>query len=288
MYLLTNDFNAAQSSYFQELNEQFFNIETIKINSLNEEFKNTIDSSFDNLLNCGVKQVKVSFRYNNIIYIIKGIIIIFLLFSLKINGRIEIGNAYLLYTYILLYLNAIQSAMNFGKQYEVFRSSYDRAFSYCSIELDNYGTLELNTIKKIELSNVSFKYEDSDYIIKNYSYTFYPNKIYGIIGSNGAGKTTLTYILLGLYPINSGYIKYNNIFIKDLNMYKIRKYLISYADQNVLLINTSLENILSNEEGYITEKTEEMLKYFDLDKIFNLHKNNNIFSKQSNMSGRKT
>lgn len=82
-------------------------------------------------------------------------------------------------------------------------------------------------IETIELVNISFKYkEDSEFIIKNFSYKFVIGKTYAIVGYNGGGKTTLVKIIMGLYKPQIGTILVNG---KDINEYNIDEYLRQFS-----------------------------------------------------------
>lgn len=71
---------------------------------------------------------------------------------------------------------------------------------------------------KIEFRNVSFKYPNTtNYIIKNFSYTFLANKTYALVGLNGSGKTTLIKLLLKFYNVDSGSILVDDVNINDIN-----------------------------------------------------------------------
>ena len=63
----------------------------------------------------------------------------------------------------------------------------------------------------ITCNNVDIKYKKSSSpIISNFSYKFYPGKIYAIIGSSGVGKTTLLSGISGITKISGGNIKIKN------------------------------------------------------------------------------
>ncbi|MEM2680077.1 MAG: ATP-binding cassette domain-containing protein [Candidatus Bathyarchaeia archaeon] len=68
----------------------------------------------------------------------------------------------------------------------------------------------------------------------------------GIVGPNGAGKTTLIQGLMGLIPVKSGHIYYNNLEITNLPPYKIAKLGIGYVPEDRRLFGelTVKENIL--------------------------------------------
>jgi ABC-type multidrug transport system ATPase subunit len=70
------------------------------------------------------------------------------------------------------------------------------------------------------------------WIIKDFSYTFTSNKIYGIAGINGSGKTTLLQMLAGLIPPSKGKIKYvaDEKQLADDSWYQRLCYAAPYAD----------------------------------------------------------
>ena len=68
------------------------------------------------------------------------------------------------------------------------------------------------------VENVS-KTINSNLILKNVSFTFEKNKVYGIIGKNGSGKSTLLKIILGQIRCDTGRIKREGISINDFEKY---------------------------------------------------------------------
>ena len=77
---------------------------------------------------------------------------------------------------------------------------------------------EIKLIKKIEFKNVSYKYKNGKYAIKNTSFIIPPRTTIALIGENGSGKTTLLKLILGLYDDYEGNIYINDINIKDINI----------------------------------------------------------------------
>lgn len=97
----------------------------------------------------------------------------------------------------------------------------------CFFELKNSiveGAQALNDFspKTLKAENLSFSYGDnSGLILKNINFTIHPYEKIVIVGQNGAGKTTLVNLLLRLYDPVEGFIRYNDVDIKD---YKISSY----------------------------------------------------------------
>ncbi|MCT4509114.1 MAG: ABC transporter ATP-binding protein/permease [Tepidibacter sp.] len=96
----------------------------------------------------------------------------------------------------------------------------DLLFQFFNIEeqKDTKG-IGIDTIYKIELKNVSYKYpNDPDYILKNINLTAEKGDTVALVGENGSGKTTLTKLILGFYDDYEG-----EIFINNINLREIKK-----------------------------------------------------------------
>lgn len=68
------------------------------------------------------------------------------------------------------------------------------------------------------VKNLTFSFNSSNCLLKNISYSFDENRIYGLVGANGAGKTTFFKLLLHHLKPHSG-----TISIKGLNHSKHRR-----------------------------------------------------------------
>ena len=76
---------------------------------------------------------------------------------------------------------------------------------------NTHFNLDSYCVDRIELNSLSFKYDDSDYILDDVSLTLTQGKIIGIIGSSGSGKTTAIDLILGLLNPTSGQV---NVFLR--------------------------------------------------------------------------
>jgi subfamily B ATP-binding cassette protein MsbA len=92
---------------------------------------------------------------------------------------------------------------------------------------------------KIELQNVSFKYED-DYVLKNFSATLSKGKTLALVGQSGSGKSTIANLVTRFYDIEEGEIKLDGTNIKDIRQDSLRS-LMGLVTQDSILFNTTVE-----------------------------------------------
>lgn len=95
----------------------------------------------------------------------------------------------------------------------------------------------------IELSNVSFHYEEAPPLFTNKSIVIHPGEKVGLVGYSGSGKTTFINLILRLYDCKAGSIYIDGQNITELSQQSLHK-AISVIPQDTLLFHRSLmENI---------------------------------------------
>ena len=112
---------------------------------------------------------------------------------------------------------------------------------------------------EIEFKNVSFGYEDSSLLFKDFNLCIKPGQRVAIVGENGAGKTTLTKLLLRLYDANSGEVLINGKNIKDYDVHQLRLNT-GVVFQDVRVLAMSLRDNLTVYNSATDETLCEILK----------------------------
>ena len=109
--------------------------------------------------------------------------------------------------------------------------------------------------------------------IKNINLQFLPGTIYGIIGYNGAGKTTLLNCIEGLYTPTAGFVAHNDIKTTSDKDFIIPRRKIAFLPGGDYLYprlscmeNIELAVILKTNKNKLPHETEELIKYFEVDK----------------------
>lgn len=89
---------------------------------------------------------------------------------------------------------------------------------------DYFGKMEVgNLTGEIEISNLNFKYNDTEkLILKNISLKIKEGEFAAIVGGSGSGKSTLFRVLLGFEDYEQGTILFNGIDMKEIDIRTIR------------------------------------------------------------------
>jgi ATP-binding cassette, subfamily B, multidrug efflux pump len=75
----------------------------------------------------------------------------------------------------------------------------------------------------IVFEDVSFAYNETDYVLRNVSFDVRPGERVGIVGATGAGKSTLINLLLRFYDVTSGRILVDGLDIRALELHGLRE-----------------------------------------------------------------
>ena len=74
----------------------------------------------------------------------------------------------------------------------------------------------------IAFEDVSFAYNEADYVLRNVSFQVAPGERVGIVGATGAGKSTLINLLLRFYDTTSGRILVDGVDVRQMGLQALR------------------------------------------------------------------
>ncbi len=133
------------------------------------------------------------------------------------------------------------------------------------------GSIEAGSIEKfISLEDVNFSYVDNFPVLNDVSINIKKGSTTAIVGSTGSGKSTLIKLLLRLYDVKAGKIKFDDKDIRDLDIHSLRK-TIGLVSQDIFLFEgTVFENIAygnleaSNDDIWKAAKLSESDEFINL------------------------
>jgi ATP-binding cassette subfamily B multidrug efflux pump len=182
-----------------------------------------------------------------------------------VQGAIEFG---LLYAFID-YMNRFFKPINdMTEKYTIMQqamTSSERIFQL----LDEKDTLpepaepkRLEKVKgEIQFNNVSFAYNENDWVLKDISFSVKPGETIAFVGATGAGKSSIISLLTRFYDIQKGSITIDGVDIRDIQKAELRKQ-IGVVLQDVFLFAGDIEsNIRLNNRDISDEKVREVADY---------------------------
>ena len=172
------------------------------------------------------------------------------------RGWLSIGSLVAFFMYIELFFQPVRRLMMFTQQYESGMAGFERFVEVMNINpeiQEKPNALELKNAKgEIDVENVSFSYDQKDYVLKGCSLKVPAGKTIALVGPSGGGKTTLCHLIPRFYEINEGSIKIDGYDIRDLTLESLRKN-IGIVQQDVFLFAGTIRDNIAYGRGNATD-----------------------------------
>lgn len=183
-------------------------------------------------------------------------------------GFLTIGEMLAIFSYAWIMMRPIDKLMNYVHLYFNAQTSIERLNEILELKAEPKYEHKIDPFKNektasIRLKNVSFSYDGNATVLENINLEIKQGEKVAIIGETGSGKSTLAQILIGLYPICSGKIFYNEHEIKEIGYEKVREN-VGFVLQSPLMFNNTLRFNLTLGKAYEDEVIYEALKVAQL------------------------
>jgi len=199
--------------------------------------------------------------YSHDIFRATGILMVFL-------GFLTIGKMLAIFAYAWIIMRPVDKLMNFTHLYFNAKASIERLNEILKLHAEPEYESKIDPFLEEEtasilLQNLSFSYDGKVDVLKNINLEIKKGEKVAIIGQTGSGKSTLAQILIGLYPISSGKIYYNNHEIREIGYSKIREH-VGFVLQAPLMFNNTLRFNLTLGKSYEDEEIYKALEMAQL------------------------
>jgi subfamily B ATP-binding cassette protein MsbA len=175
--------------------------------------------------------------------------------------------------YLAVFFQMMPSLKLFGQVFNSYKegsAAAERVFQLLDTESkikDASDAIELKEFNNnIEFKDSSFKYEKSDYILKNINLEVKKGQIIAIVGPSGAGKTTLVDLIPRFYDLTEGNLFFDGTDIKKIKLESLRG-LMGIVNQETILFNDTVQNNIAYGENQIPQE-----KIIEAAKAANAHK----------------
>lgn len=232
--------------------------------------KSKFEKVNNNLAKSTKKAMKVSSVFKPTITLISNIVIILILYlgnKLFISKKIEIG---VIVAYINYMGRILTSLLMISHIFNIFiraKASGDRIIEVfdMKVEKDQKDEVEFDIRGDIKFEDVNFSYNNHENTLKDISFEINDGEHIGIIGPTGSGKSTIINLIIKLYNIDKGIIKFNDKNIDNLNTKTLRKFIGIVPQKNILFNQSIADNIKFGNKNIDTEEIKNICKICDCD-----------------------
>lgn len=127
--------------------------------------------------------------------------------------------------------------------------------------IQNNGTHLADKLEgNVEFKDVTFAYNEPEWVVRNVSFEVEAGKTLAIVGATGAGKSSIIGLLSRMYDCQSGNILIDGIALTDYEIGSLRKNIAVVLQDVFLFSSTIAYNINLGDESISQEKMEEAAK----------------------------
>ncbi|MDT2048289.1 multidrug ABC transporter ATP-binding protein [Priestia aryabhattai] len=174
-----------------------------------------------------------------------------------INGSLSIGTMVAFIGYIDRLYNPLRRLVNSSTTLTQSVASMDRMFEFIDEQydiVDSPNAKDLLEIKgAVKFNNVSFAYEEDEYILHDINLDVEQGKSVAFVGMSGGGKSTIISLIPRFYDVSSGEILIDGVNVKDYQTKNLRDQIGIVLQDTVLFSDTIRNNILLGKPGATDE-----------------------------------
>lgn len=115
---------------------------------------------------------------------------------------------------------------------------------------------EAPCLGRVEFRDVSFKYHEdqSEWILKDVSFTAEPGQVVAVIGGTGAGKTSLVQLIPRFYDVNEGQVLVDGRDVREYPLRSLRQAVGMVLQKNTLFSGSVRDNLKWGKEDATDEE----------------------------------
>ncbi|MBN8435337.1 ABC transporter ATP-binding protein [Priestia flexa] len=174
-----------------------------------------------------------------------------------INGNLSIGTMVAFVGYIDRLYNPLRRLVNSSTTLTQSVASMDRMFEFIDEQydiVDSPNAKDALEIKgAVQFNNVSFAYEEDEYILHDINLDVEQGKSVAFVGMSGGGKSTIISLIPRFYDVSSGEILIDGVNVKDYQTKNLRDQIGIVLQDTVLFSDTIRNNILLGKPGATDE-----------------------------------
>ena len=167
-----------------------------------------------------------------------------------------------------------QPILDLAEKYNIMQAamaSSERVFRLLDTRsniLDPQSPVVLPHVRgEIEFKNVSFAYNEGDWVLRDVDFTISAGESVAIVGATGAGKTSIISLISRFYDVQKGKILLDGVDLRDMTQADVRKHVGVVLQDPFIFAGTIASNIRLNETGIGDEQVRSAARFVNADKF---------------------
>ncbi|MBU3823995.1 MAG: ABC transporter ATP-binding protein/permease [Candidatus Oceanisphaera merdipullorum] len=175
--------------------------------------------------------------------------------------NLTVGEIFAVFSYLWFMMGPIQDLLNMQYSFYAASAALKRINNMLALGTDTdgqaAGDLEYSsqanpflgvTTLPISVQDLSFSYNGERKVLDQVNLHIKAGERVALVGASGGGKSTFIQLLLGLYPADSGEIRFGGISSTDIGFPIIREHIATVLQQPVLFNDTIRANLCLGDE----------------------------------------
>ena len=163
------------------------------------------------------------------------------------TGLISLGVLIAFLTYIRNFFRPLGSLSDKAGMFQMAMAAAERVFALMDMPEEIADPAEplppARIDGDIEFKNVSFAYQEENWVLKNVSFRVQPGQVIAVVGATGAGKTTIVNLIGRFYDVQRGSVMIDGQDVRAFSKTDLRERLGYVFQDPFIFAGTVAENI---------------------------------------------
>lgn len=162
------------------------------------------------------------------------------------QGLVTVGSWYLFLLSLDRFFFPVLNLSAFWAQVQAGLSASERVFALIDAQpavVQHQQMVPERLSGKVVIENLDFRYEEDEWVFRDFNLTIQPGESVALVGHTGAGKSSIAKLLARFYEFQAGRIMVDDYDIRDLDLIAYRKHLGMIAQVPFLFSGTIADNI---------------------------------------------
>lgn len=186
------------------------------------------------------------------------------------RGVVTIGDAFLLFQYVLLLSRPLEDVVDQLETVQKANGAMVRVIDLLAVEpeiRDEGTTVPPPGPLAIEFRDVAFDYGDDQTVLQSINLSFAAGRSVGLVGRTGSGKTTLSRLVLRLVEATGGAVLLGGVPIEQIPMVVLRRRVALVPQEVELLSGSVRDNVTLFDDGPSDDAVVAALRNAGLDAL---------------------